>query len=83
VDRYYTLLRATSSSERQCATIDNKGGGEEGVRERFVLGGTRRRSKGAGTREGDTETPKTQIYLVYIEGDDKTEGSPHPPRGSG
>jgi hypothetical protein len=27
-----------------------------------------------GTREGDT-----QIYLVYIEGDDKTEGSPHPP----
>jgi hypothetical protein len=37
VDRY-TLLRATSSTERQCATIDNKGGGE-GVRERFVLGG--------------------------------------------
>jgi hypothetical protein len=28
--------------------------------------------------EGDT-----QIYLVYIEGDDKTEGCPHPPRGSG
>jgi hypothetical protein len=65
-----TLLRATSSTERQCATIDNKGGGK-GVRERFVLGGK-------GTRGGDT-----QIYIVYIEGDVKTEGSPQPPRSSG
>jgi hypothetical protein len=54
-----------------CPTpIDNKGGGE-GVRERFVLGGK-------GTRGGDT-----QIYIVYIEGDVKTEGNPHPPRSSG
>jgi hypothetical protein len=67
VDRYTTLLRATSSTERQCATIDNKGGGE-GVRKKFVLGGK-------GTRGVDT-----QIYIVYIEGDVvDTEGSPHPP----
>jgi hypothetical protein len=69
VDRY-TFLRATSSTERQCTTKDNKGGGE-GVRERFVLGGK-------GTRGGDT-----QIYIVDIEGDVKTEGSPHPPKSSG
>jgi hypothetical protein len=61
VDRY-TLLRATSSTERHCATIDNKGGGE-GVRERFVLGG--KGSRG--------ETP---IYIVYIEGDVETDGTP-------
>jgi hypothetical protein len=62
VDRY-TLLRATSSTERQCATtINNKGGGE-GVRERFLVLGEGA-EQGGGTREGDT-----QIYLVYIEGD--------------
>jgi hypothetical protein len=54
VDRY-TQLRATSSMERHCATIDNKGGGE-GVRERFVLGGKGDTQIYIVYIEGDVET---------------------------
>jgi hypothetical protein len=65
VDRY-TLLRATSSTERQCATIDNKGEGRESGKGLYW------------EEQGGTRKLDTQIYLVYIEGDVETEGSPTP-----
>jgi hypothetical protein len=57
-----SLLRATSrSTERQCATIDNKGGGE-GVRERFVLGG-----KGGRGRDGQKKMSYVlPSYVTYM-----------------
>jgi hypothetical protein len=59
VDRY-TLLRATSSTERQCATIDKNKGGGEGVRQPASKGKVCAywEERGLGG-----ETPK---YILYI-----------------